>query len=188
MDTHAPLPTAPMHNSFARRWPCSNDVWSFCVATGERSRRTVLSPPSLQAQMHACTFSPLFCRRNSNELWSNPFKQLWISRVGVTGCGAFTFMLKVLLRCFKSDGQTLQTSCMLCLHSLKWIKPPKNQIDTNVTQWNWRCIRSELHTACKTTTKKDIYFFHGEEFKLYLQRCSCSYVRWLSLVLSRQVH
>lgn len=32
-----------LHNGFTRRWPCSNEVWSFCDATGKLPRGTVLS-------------------------------------------------------------------------------------------------------------------------------------------------
>lgn len=31
------------HNSFTRRWTCSNEVWSFCDATGKLPCRTLLS-------------------------------------------------------------------------------------------------------------------------------------------------
>lgn len=32
-----------LHNGFTRRWPCSNEVWSFCDATGKLPCGTVLS-------------------------------------------------------------------------------------------------------------------------------------------------
>lgn len=37
-----PFPLLP-HNSFTRRWICSNEVWSFCDATGKLPCGTLLS-------------------------------------------------------------------------------------------------------------------------------------------------
>lgn len=43
--THTCMLTHPSHccyNGFTHRWPCSNEVWSFCDATGKLSCGTVL--------------------------------------------------------------------------------------------------------------------------------------------------
>lgn len=43
--THTSAHTHPSHccyNGFTRCWPCSNEVWSFCAATGKLSCGTVL--------------------------------------------------------------------------------------------------------------------------------------------------
>lgn len=44
-NTHTRALSFPLllHNGFTRRWPCSNEVWSFCDATGKLPCGTVLS-------------------------------------------------------------------------------------------------------------------------------------------------
>lgn len=45
-DAHAHINTLVplfLHNDFTRPWPCSNEVWRFCDATGKLTRGTLLS-------------------------------------------------------------------------------------------------------------------------------------------------
>lgn len=58
--TNTPFPLL-LHNGFTRRWPCSNEVWSFCDATGKLPCGTVLAIlvrllRFLTAQLHLLTY------------------------------------------------------------------------------------------------------------------------------------
>lgn len=115
MPTHTlPFPLL-LHNGFTRRWPCSNEVWSFCDATGKLPRGTVLSIlvhhlQFLTAQIHLHTHLALFVlstgtiQTNFHQTpWNNCETRLisWCNMLRTS-----TFVLIVFCKCFKLESPT----------------------------------------------------------------------------------